>query len=547
MSNAKLPWRFVRGHQFMLVAVAGLVMLVASLSIVVPLYSQLTIERIIPQADQTLLHYSFYGFLAFLGLRLGLTYLQDRMVAYFRQAIERDFCLNYIQAIFNIQLEQLNRYQVGELSNRFSVFLNDIEWFLCDMIFFIGYALFMFVALALGMLWLNPLMFFVVMMFLPLHGYNFRQSAKQLHQTSAAYLAQQAQVAGTTLNLLQARPTIRNLGLAPLIQQRFSQAVTAMYQAFTHNQQAQYRQSQIQTALVGLNTVAVVLLGSYQVQQQQMSLGAVFFFMLLLNFFYAPIYRWSGVSQALQAACVKISEMERLILAPNDLNQPQASFEPAQIQTLRVATYQFGSLIEHANFSLERGKLYMLVGASGSGKTSFFNSLVRFNQPDQAEIWLDQRELASIATPDLRRFIGYALQTPILFQASLAENVTLADAEALDQQQLAFAAYQAIAEPLLAQLPEAWQTNIAEHGQNLSGGQMQRVGLMRLFYANPPIMLLDEPSSALDIYTERLFFERLRQLAREKIIIVISHRPATWHYADQLLRIANQRIQIEAI
>lgn len=517
-------------------------MFVSSLAIVVPLYTQFVIEYIVPARDVALIKYAFASFIVFLLIKFIFTVLQDVSVAVFRQKMERSYCEAYIASAFNLKLTEFNRHRIGEIINRFAVFFNDIEWFLCDFIFFVFYALFIFVFLSIIMFYVNPAVFLVVLAFIPLHVLNFRFHAGRLRKESKDYLSAQARLSSFVLQSIDGRDEIKSYFLNEIFTRRLGQIVDGMNAAMGAKQQYSYRQEGYQNVLVTSNHIAVILVGSHQIINGTSNLGALFFFLLLLQFFYSPIYRFSSVNQSLQSACVKIDEMTKVIANEHQENTESRIDQRRQVNELRIEDLRYGNLVKDVNFNFRKGNIYFLTGESGCGKTTLLNILTRFITKDGGKIFIDEIDSDDLSEFDLRRLVSYAIQEKTLFNTSIVNNIHLDSMQPVDIPGVEKACYFSIADEFIGSLPQKLWSEVHENGANFSGGQQQRLALSRVFYHDAPIILLDEPTSALDMITERMFYERLRLLKENKIFIVVSHRPDTHRYGDEVIRLDGGRL-----
>ena len=187
------------------------------------------------------------------------------------------------------------------------------------------------------------------------------------------------------------------------------------------------------------------------------------------------------------------------------------------------------------------GETVALVGPSGAGKTTVFQLLQRFHDPQQGRITLDGVDLRRLSLPELRGCYALVPQDPVLFGASAAENIRFGRIEASDAEVEA-AARAAEAHEFLSVLPEGYATYLGERGVRLSGGQQQRVAIARAVLRDAPILLLDEATSALDAHSERLVQQALERLMRQRTTLVIAHRLATVKKADQIVVMDRGRI-----
>lgn len=187
------------------------------------------------------------------------------------------------------------------------------------------------------------------------------------------------------------------------------------------------------------------------------------------------------------------------------------------------------------------GETVALVGASGAGKTTVFQLLLRFYDPQQGAIAVDGVPVAAMKLQDLRARIGLVPQEPVIFSASALENIRYGRPGATDAEVHA-AARGAFAHDFLLALPEGYDTYLGERGVRLSGGQRQRIAIARAMLKNPPLLLLDEATSALDAESERMVQAALESAMRDRTTLVIAHRLATVQKADRIVVLDHGRI-----
>jgi ATP-binding cassette subfamily B protein len=196
-----------------------------------------------------------------------------------------------------------------------------------------------------------------------------------------------------------------------------------------------------------------------------------------------------------------------------------------------------------ADFSLDvrPGETVALVGPSGAGKTTVFQLLLRFYDPQQGAIVLDGVPVREQRLQDLRGRIGLVPQEPVVFSASALENIRYGRPGASDEEVHA-AARGAFADDFIRALPEGYDTFLGERGVRLSGGQRQRIAIARAMLKNPPLLLLDEATSALDAESERMVQAALESAMRDRTTLVIAHRLATVQKADRIVVLDHGRI-----
>jgi subfamily B ATP-binding cassette protein MsbA len=197
--------------------------------------------------------------------------------------------------------------------------------------------------------------------------------------------------------------------------------------------------------------------------------------------------------------------------------------------------------IDGVSLTIAPGEKIALVGPSGAGKSTIFNLLLRFYDVDAGYIKIDGHDIRNVTLESLRRNIALVTQDAILFDESVADNISLGDLTA-DRSEIELAAKNAAADDFIRQLPQGYDTRVGEGGLKLSGGQRQRIAIARAMLRNAPILLLDEATSALDTESERQVQVALTRLMKNRTTIVIAHRLSTVLDAEKIYVLDRGRI-----
>jgi ABC-type multidrug transport system fused ATPase/permease subunit len=186
------------------------------------------------------------------------------------------------------------------------------------------------------------------------------------------------------------------------------------------------------------------------------------------------------------------------------------------------------------SFHITSGQLVGVVGPTGSGKSTVISLIPRFYDPSGGRVLIDGRDIRDFKLASLRDQIGYVLQDTVLFRGTILENIAFGRPGAT-REEIVEAARLANADEFISKMPNGYDTMVGERGSTLSGGQRQRIGIARVMVRNSPILLLDEPTAALDSESERLVVQALERLMKGRTVIMIAHRLSTIRDANQII------------
>jgi ATP-binding cassette subfamily B protein len=299
--------------------------------------------------------------------------------------------------------------------------------------------------------------------------------------------------------------------------------------------------------LIALGTAAVLLIGARHVQAGTLTLGELLLVMGYLSQLFGPLNTLSDSGANLQSS---LAGAERAFMlldeAPDVVERPHARHLSRARGGLVFQDVTFGydgenMVLRNLSFEVEPGMRVGIVGRTGAGKTTLVNLLMRFYDPTAGRILLDGVDLRDYRLADLRDQFAMVLQEPVLFSASIAENIEYARPGATEED-IVTAAKIASAHLFITQLPDGYQTVVGERGQRLSGGERQRVSLARAFLKNAPMVILDEPTSSVDVATESEIIEALERLMHQRTTFMIAHRTSTLQSCDLFLRIEDGQL-----
>ena len=287
----------------------------------------------------------------------------------------------------------------------------------------------------------------------------------------------------------------------------------------------------------------VIIIGGLEVLRDNMSAGQFFSLMTAMFLLYKPLKGLNGSFAGVQPALVAnerlsdiIDRESKIIDGKEILKAPIESIE-AQNITLK---YDDFTAINNLSLEFKRNTTTAIVGKSGSGKSSLMSLLLRLYEPNEGKILINNYDLKDLSQESLRKNISIVTQRIFIFHGSIASNV--AYGMEIDEEKVIDALKKAQAYEFVSQLDDGIETILDEFGTNLSGGQRQRIAIARAIYKNPDILILDEATSALDEETEESIKDALATLQKDKILIVVAHRPSTIELAQRVVQMSEGKI-----
>lgn len=377
----------------------------------------------------------------------------------------------------------------------------------------------------------------------------YGRRVRTLARASQDRVADASAMAGEMLN---AMPTVQAFTHELIESERFAGSVNQAFATALARIRARAVLTMLAILLIFGCIVFVLWLGAHAVIEGRMSGGELGQFILYASIVAGAIGALSEVmGEAQRAAGAAERLMELLALRspiqspPQPVPLPQRTQNGAEL-SLRDVFFHYPSRPDSAALSqisldVRAGETIALVGSSGAGKTTLFQLLLRFYDPQKGCIRLDGVDIAHLSLQDLRNSIGIVPQDTVIFSADAMENIRYGRVGASDEEVIACAKL-AAAHEFIEKLPQGYRSFLGERGVRLSGGQKQRIAIARALLKNPPLLLLDEATSALDAESERLVQGALEAAMQGRTTLIIAHRLATVKKADRIIVLENGHI-----
>lgn len=338
---------------------------------------------------------------------------------------------------------------------------------------------------------------------------------------------------------------VKSFGREPYEGQRFSGAANEAMRARVVLSTREAIFSSVVATLTAVGTSAVVLTGGLLALRGRITIGTVLVALAYLGFVYGPLSGLANTTGSIQDAVAGVRRVrETFREAPEPIDgggiDPRRLEGRVEFQNVSFA-YDGRDVLHEINVTAGPSEFVAVVGPSGSGKTTLVSLIPRFYEPTRGRVFIDGIDASRYRLGTLRQHIALVLQESVVLSGSIRDNLRYGNLDATNQD-IEAAARAANAHEFIEQLPAGYDTEIGEAGVGLSGGQKQRLSMARAFLRDAPILILDEPTAALDSVSERLVLNALRRLRAGRTVFVIAHRLTTVREADRIIVLDRGRI-----
>lgn len=480
-------------------------------------------------------------------LKVGATYLGGFFLVPIRTGVVRDLRNQLNAKILALPLGFFSEERKGDVLARITGDVGEVENSVMsslDLLLKNPILIFVYLGSMLVISWQLTLFVFLV---LPIAGFVMGRVGKSLKRTSLEAQNQWGQLISQVEETLGGLRIVKAFTAEEFVDKRFRDSNEEYRQTVIGVNRRQLLAHPV-SELLGTATIAIVLwYGGSLILNRDSSIDASTFIYYLVIFYSLinPLKDLSKGAYAIRRGMGSMERVDRILRAESTITDPAQPKPVVFNEAIRLEKVSFRYaeewVLRDVDLTIRKGQTVALVGHSGSGKSTLVDLIPRFYDVVEGRITIDGTDIREVAVADLRRLMGNVNQEPILFNASVFENIAFG-VEGATLEKVRQAAEVAHADEFINEMPAGYDTNIGDRGGKLSGGQRQRLSIARAVYKNPPILILDEATSALDTKSERLVQSALDRLMAGRTTIVIAHRLSTIIHADVICVVDDGRI-----
>jgi ABC-type multidrug transport system fused ATPase/permease subunit len=470
----------------------------------------------------------------------GATYVDNYYTTSVGQWVANDLRIRIYEHLHRLSLRFYDTAKTGSLMSTITSDVSTVQSFASSSTLGIVVDL-LTIAFMLGlMFWLDwdfTLIAIGVTPFLLLFVMRFKKAVKQV---TRIVRARQSDVVAVVQEGLGSIRAVKAFGRQDLEVAHIAAASHATVQAALKARQVKSLLSPVVSVVVALCTGIVLWKGTSLIVAGTMTAGALTVYLAYLSKFFKPVKDLASMTSTIAQTTVALERIQKILSADDIIQERADATDPGSLKgaiSLEHVAFAYGDdaeVLRDVSFSIEPGQVVGIVGPTGCGKSTVLSLIPRFYDPAVGRVLIDGKPVDSYKLAALRAQVGFVLQETVLFQGTIRENIAYGRPGASDAEIVA-AATVANADEFIQRMPHGYDSVVGERGDTLSGGQRQRIGIARAVIRNSPIMILDEPTAALDTESERLVIEGLQRLMKGRTVIMIAHRLSTIRDADKII------------
>lgn len=553
----QLVLKLIRPYYAWLVVIFSAMLLETAMSIAAPWPLKIIIDNVIgkhklPEFMGWLRDFSFgENTMALAGVAAAITVLIAVIAAvagyidnYFTESVAQNVANDLRQRLYHhlhrLSLKYYDTHTIGNLLSTITSDVGTVQSFASTALLSILIDSLTIVGMVGVMLYLNfdfALVAVGVTPFLLLFVARFKKAVKKathevrIHQSDILAVVQQG---------LESVRSVKAFGRQDMEEGRLREASMETVQAALKARRVKSLLSPIVSVTVAFCVAFVLWRGAGLILRDAMTIGALTVFLSYLSKFFKPVQDLAKMTNVIAQAAVGLERIQAILGADTIIPQKAGALSPAKLkgeivfEHVAFAYDPASPVLRDINLTIKPGQRIGVCGPTGGGKSTVLSLIPRYYDPTSGQVLIDGVDVTNYKLDLLREQIGFVLQETVLFAGSIRDNIAYGRPDA-SAGEIMEAAGMANADEFIMQMPNGYDSLVGERGLTLSGGQRQRIGIARAIVRNAPILILDEPTAALDTESEKSVMEALERLMKGRTVITIAHRLSTIRDADKIV------------
>jgi ABC-type multidrug transport system fused ATPase/permease subunit len=456
------------------------------------------------------------------------------------QWVANDLRIRTYDRLQHLSLNYYNTHDMGTLLSTITADVQTIQGFASSSTLGIVVDFLTIVGMLAIMFWLNwdfTLIAVAVTPFMLLIISRFKKAVKK---ATKEVRKEQSKIVAVVQQGLESMKVVKAFGRQDLEQEELSEVSKATVEAALRARRVKALLSPMVNVIVALCTAFVLWRSSSLILRGAMTAGALTVFLSYLAQLFKPVKDLATMTNTIAQTAVGVERVRAILDADDVIPEKADARDPGAFKgDIAFDHVDFGydkeaKVLNNVSFKVSAGQMVGVVGPTGSGKSTVVSLIPRFYDPVVGKVMIDGVDVRDFKLRGLRSQIGYVLQETVLFRGTVAENIAYGKGGAT-RAEVEEAAELANAAEFINKMPNGYDSMVGDRGDTLSGGQRQRIGIARAIIRNNPILILDEPTAALDTESEKLVMDALHRLMQNRTVITIAHRLSTIRDADKII------------
>lgn len=555
MDSVRRYLKFVKPYRLQIIATIIIGIIKFAIPLLIPLLTKYVLDDIVTNSQLTadekiekLFFIMIIVGIVFVVLRPPIEYYRQYFAQWTANKILYDIRDRLFDHIQKLSFKYYSNTKTGEVISRVIHDVEETKSFVITGLMNIWLDMATIIIAIMMMFAMDVQLTIVSLILFPVYAFSVKYFFGNLRKLTRKRSQALAQVQSYLHERVQGMPVIQSFAVEDEEQKRFERQNKNFLSKAIEQTKWNAKAFAVVNTITDIAPLIVILFASYQAIQGNLTIGEMAAFIGLIDRLYSPLRRLVNASTTLTQSIASMDRVFDFVDETYDIEDHPESIECEHVNGeihFNGVSFRYNdeddNVLKNITLHVKKGETIAFVGMSGGGKSTLVSLIPRFYDVTEGKITIDGMDIRQFKVRSLRDKIGIVLQDSILFSESVRDNILLAKPEATEEE-LMEAAKAANAHDFIMNLPQGYDTKVGERGVKLSGGQKQRISLARIFLKNPPILILDEATSSLDLESEHYIQEAIEKLAKDRTTFIVAHRLSTVTHADRIVLIENGEI-----